>query len=157
MNPNKMRRPEWNKTPYATSKCRDPDKSITDLFRKYKIHEYQFGTCYGPNKRKMFGVWFKFKDKAYRVELESVNADVDPELLFKQVKRAVYFYLKSALEYASVFTPLEQVLFAHLATDGGETLYETIGRITGGTYTNMKALGPATTKPEPPPEIVVLS
>lgn len=47
-----------------------------------------------------------------------------PDALIRQIKRAIYHLLKSTLEFATVFAPVEQVLFPWIETAEGRTLYE---------------------------------
>jgi len=68
---------------------------------------------------------FVLRDKTYRIGLETLDvADVKEHELLLQIKRAVYYFVKSQLEIATVFWTPEEALFAFLELPQGGTLYE---------------------------------
>lgn len=120
-----MYRAEWLKTPYAKSEAKDPDKAIRDVLVKRKVVDIQTTETTGPNGRPAYSVRFRLEGKVYRVGMEVMDAKgVGGDELLKQAKRAVYHLLKSVLEFATVFAPVEQVLFAYLESAAGPTMYE---------------------------------
>lgn len=127
--PRKLTRGEWNKTPYAGSEAKDADGAIQRLLAKYKVKEVMTVSYTGPNGRPAYGIRFVLTGKSYRIALETLDvypSHVAEQDLKTQVKRAIYFFLKSSLEMANVFMPPEQVLFAFLESPnaGGVTMYE---------------------------------
>lgn len=125
--PKQMTRTEWNKTPYAGSDAKDADGAIARLLSKYGVTETMTVQFTGEGGRPGYGIRFALKGKCYRIALEALDAPhVSDDERKVQVKRAVYFFLKSSLEMANVFMPPEQVLFAFLEAPGagGATMYE---------------------------------
>lgn len=121
----KMSRTDWNKTPYAGTDAKDTDGAIARLLAKYGVKETMTVNYVGPNGRPGYGVRFVLKGRCYRIALEVLEAWVGEDELKNQVKRAIFYHLKSALEVANVFMPPEQVLFAFLeAPATGATMYE---------------------------------
>ena len=120
----KLTRAQWLKTPYAKSEARDPDGAIRALLGKYGVRDVQWTEAGGPSGRPACMLRFILKGKTYRVMIESLDAQADAGELLKQVKRAIYFMLKSTLEITGVFCSAEQALFAWLELPGGQTLYE---------------------------------
>jgi hypothetical protein len=144
-----MTQAEWRKTPYATSEAKDPDKSIRDLLDRRGIVDQQFTRTTGPAGRPLYAVMFKLKDTMYRVGLEVLNArGVDQDQLMRQVKRAIFYMLKSAIEYTSVFGSMEQIMFAFIVDPKtNATIYETMAPhlpklTTGGVASLLPALPP---------------
>ncbi len=128
--PKPLSRQEWLKTPYANSDARDPDRSISDLFRKYAVTTFTVFQQPGPSQRPGFGVRFVMGGLCYVIAMETLDVrprrderPVDPVKLLTQVKRAVYYTLKTALETSSVFISSKQLLLPFLES-GGVTLYE---------------------------------
>lgn len=127
MTPKRLTRTEWNKTPYAGSEAKDSDRDIQRLLEKYGVKEMMTVNYTGPSGRPGYGVRFVLKGKCYRLALETLDTflQVTEEERKVQVKRAIYYHLKSALEVANVFMPPEQVLFAFLESPAtGQTMYE---------------------------------
>lgn len=125
MNQKTLSRQEWQKTPYAQSEAKDPDKALRDLLTKRGVQDIQVTETRGPHGRPSYELRFGLKGKVYRIGLETLPvSQAKPDELLKQVKRAVYFLLKSTLEFATVFAPLDQVLFPYLEVDGRTTTYE---------------------------------
>lgn len=123
--PRRLTAAEWAKTPYAKSEARDPDRSILDLLRKYNIEKIQNTLSHGPSGRRSFEIRFQLGDRCYRVGMEVLDVQNVPEdNLLRQVKRAVFHFLKIALEFSTVFCPLDQVLFGFVETSDGHTTYE---------------------------------
>jgi len=123
----KLSASEWRKTPYAQSDARDPDGAVNKLLAKYGVCEIVTALYRGRHDRPAWGVRFVLKGKGYRVSLETLNAEGIPEeKLLSQVKRAVFYMLKSCLEMSGVFMPPEQTLFAFLEPPamGGLTMFE---------------------------------
>lgn len=122
----KLTRTEWNKTPYSGTDAKDTDGAIARLLAKYGVKETMTVNYVGPNGRPGYGVRFVLKGKCYRIALETLDVwHVSEGELKAQVKRAIFYHLKSALEVANVFMPPEQVLFAFLeAPATGATMYE---------------------------------
>lgn len=145
--PKPMSRADWLRTPYAKSSASDPDKAVRDLLVKRGVVDIQHTETTGPNGRRAYSVRFRLHDKIYRVGMEVLHAAAAPDELLKQAKRAVFHLLKSVLEFATVFAPLEQVLFAYLETPAGPTLYEVarpqLGQLQAVNFTQMFALPPA--------------
>src|SRR5688572_12686126 len=98
-----MKRSEWAKTPYAKSMAQDPDAAIQKLLTKYGITETQWTTGSGPNGRPAVMLRFSLKGKGYRMMLETLDAEADRTELLRQIKRALFFYLKSTLEASQLF------------------------------------------------------
>lgn len=120
----RLNKADWRKTPYALSEVSDPDKSVRDLLKRYGVKDVQFTETDGPNGRPSFSVRFRLGDHTYRVGVETLNAEAKPDDLVRQVKRAVYYQLKTLLEFATVFGPVEKVLFSYLEADSGHTMYD---------------------------------
>lgn len=143
-----LHRAAWLRTPYAKSKAKDPDKAVRGLLTKRKIVDIQTTETTGPNGRPLYQLRFRLEGKVYRVGLEVLHANgVTAEELLRQAKRAVYFLLKSVLEFATVFAPVEQVLFAFLETPNGGTLYEAarpqLDKFQAPNFAGILALPPA--------------
>lgn len=118
-------RGEWLKTPYADSSARDPDGDIRAILAKRDVTDIQTTQTTGPNGRPAYVLRFRLGSKVYRIGMETLHAQqVSAEHLLKQAKRAVYHLLKSVLEFATVFAPVEQVLFAFVESAAGPTMYE---------------------------------
>lgn len=126
----KLTRTEWRKTPYAGTEAKDADGALTRLLEKYRVRDIAtIAFSSGAHGRPGWGVRFVLDGKCYRVSLETLHVypgQVSEAELKVQVKRAVFHFLKSALEMATVFMPVEQVLFAFLELPGagGATAYE---------------------------------
>ncbi len=121
----KMTRTEWSKTPYAKSEAKDADGAILTLLTKYKVALTQITHGVGAGGRPCVQVRFKLGERVYAITREALNADVQPDLLLKQVKRALYHRLKVTLEEAVIFPP-EEALFPYLELPaaGGVTIYQ---------------------------------
>lgn len=120
-----MRKFDWLKTPYATSDAKRADAAFNTLFEKYKVDSWQFIQGRGPHGRPAFGVRFIFKGFTFRHGLEALDvAGVEADQLLKQIKRAIYWDVKSRLEMAGVFQPVEEVMFSWLELADGSTPYE---------------------------------
>jgi hypothetical protein len=65
--------------------------------------------------------------RAYRIALETLDADATPEELTVQVKRVTYYYLKSVLEMSNIFISVEEALFAFMELPDGATTFEVAG------------------------------
>ena len=125
---------EWRKTPYAQSNARDPDGAVCKLLEKYGVGEIVTAKYRDQHKhnRLAWGVRFILNGKGYRVSLETLDVpDVPEDKLLAQVKRAVYYLLKSCLEVTGVFMSPEQTLFAFLEPPGmnGLTMFEALASI----------------------------
>ena len=122
----RMSRSEWAKTPYAGSTAQDADGAIQRLLAKYGVRDVMTAQFTGEGGRPGYGIRFVLNGKCYRIALETLDAQAGDEELRVQVKRAIFFFLKSALELANVFVPPEQVLFAflELPAAGNATMYE---------------------------------
>lgn len=145
--PKPMRRADWTNTPYAGSTAKDPDKSIGDLLSKYGVvHKSQTETL-GPNGRALYQLRFILRDRVYRVEREVLHVEgVPPEQLMRQVKRSIYFELKTVLEIAVVWGPMESAMLQFLEVNGTtvyEGMKEGLGRLPKATAATL-ALPPAT-------------
>lgn len=122
-----MTRTEWNKTPYSGTTAKDTIRDIDRLFQRYRITTHQITNAPGPNGRPGFAVQFTVNKKNYLIGLEILPArGVDHELLMGQVKRAVFYQLKTALEACSVFFKPEEVLFPYLVMPAGNTVYRAV-------------------------------
>lgn len=118
-----MSRAAWKKTPYATTRAADPDTSLRKLLGKYQVRDIQT-TETTVNGRHTISLRFRHQDKTYRIALPVLDADAEHEELVRQVKRAIFFYLKAALEAATYFFTPEQALFAFIETANEQTIYE---------------------------------
>ena len=120
-----MEKSAWLKSPYATSEVKDPDRAIEALLGKYGVINIQTTSCNGPNGRSAYQIRFQLKDRVYRIGMEVLDVrGVETRRLVRQVKRAVYHFLKPALEFATIFAPLDQVLFGFVETADGNTTYD---------------------------------
>lgn len=118
-----MKKAEWMRTPYAGTQAQNTEKDFSRLFEKYGIEQYQYSRGV-VNGRPAFQVRFVLNDKPYRFKLETlVVDDVSSEKLVSQLKRVLYFQLKSLLETATVFLTPEELLFSFLELKRG-TVYE---------------------------------
>lgn len=136
-----MKKTEWMKTPYAGTQAQNTEKDFSRLFEKYKIEQYQYsrGVVDG---RPAFQVRFVLNDKPYRFKLETlIVEDVADEKLISQLKRVLFFQLKSLLETATVFMTPEELLFSFLELPKG-TVYELAEKHMGkfGTISNEKGV-----------------
>jgi hypothetical protein len=123
----RLSRTEWAKTPYARSEAKNPDASITSLLAKYGIEDHQFAQGKGANGRRAVLLRFVMNGRAYRIALETLDADATPEELTVQVKRVTYYYLKSVLEMSNIFISVEEALFAFMELPDGATTFEVAG------------------------------
>lgn len=121
---NRMLRSDWNKTPYAGSTAANADTAVTSLLEKYGVKEYQWTRGLGPNGRSAVMLRWNHKGKTYRIMIETLWADAPADDLIRQAYRAMFYYLKSTLEMAGVFFPLDTSLFAFLELPNGSTMYE---------------------------------
>lgn len=118
-----MRKSEWMRTPYAGTQAQNTEKDFSRLFEKYSIEQYQYSRGL-VNGRPAFQVRFVLNDKPYRFKLEALDVDdIADEKLISQLKRVLYFQLKSLLETATVFLTPEELLFSFLELKDG-TVYE---------------------------------
>jgi len=124
ISPQKMPRVRWLATPYAGSKAARTEDSVGTLLEKYMVQEFSWAQGRGQNNRPAVCFRFILKGKAYRILIETLLAYASSDELMTQAKRVIYHYLKSALEMASVFMPLESTLFAFLELPNGETMFE---------------------------------
>lgn len=121
---------QWRDTPYAGSDAKQPDAAITRLLDSYQIDERQWTEHRGPNSRPAMTLSFTTKGKTYRITVETLNApQVEREKLVMQVKRAIYWTLKSLLESANIFGPednegLERLLLPFLVDNTGMTTFD---------------------------------
>jgi len=122
-----MNRTEWNKTPYSSTEAKDTIRDIDRLFTKYGIKQHQIISSNGPHGRPGFAIQFVTRDKTYLIGLETLPVrGVNESSLMAQIKRAVYFQLKVALEACSVFFSPEEILFPFLVLPSGQTFYQTV-------------------------------
>jgi hypothetical protein len=120
-----MNRIAWQNTPYAKSDAKSADAAFNTIFAKYKVESWQFIQGRGPHGRPAFGVRFIFKGFTFRHGLEALDVSgVEPDQLLRQIKRAIYWDIKSKLEMAGVFQPVEEVMFSWLELADGSTPYE---------------------------------
>lgn len=141
-----MKRGEWLKTPYAGSTAERTDEATQRLFARYGIDEYQWTQCRGPNGRPAISIRFRLEDRTYRMGIETLDVEgAQPEELLTQVRRALFYFLKSTLEMQSVFFTADQVLFAFLELPDGPTVYEAAApRLLGLASPDIgRLLGPA--------------
>jgi hypothetical protein len=126
MNPpkRKLRRGEWGRTPYAGSEASRTEDAVANLVAKYNVTCFQWTQGRGPNGRPAIAFRFELNGKTYRVMIETLDAEAKSDELLTQVKRVIYYYLKSALEMATVFVPMEKSLFAFLELPDGTTMFE---------------------------------
>lgn len=118
-----MKKSEWLKTPYANTQAQNTEKDFSRLFEKYGISQYQYSRG-EINSRPAFMVRFVLNDKPYRFKLEALDVpDVPDEKLISQLKRVLYFQLKSLLETSTVFLTPEELLFSFLELPKG-TVFE---------------------------------
>jgi membrane protein implicated in regulation of membrane protease activity len=114
----RLSRSEWSKTPYARSEAKNPDAAIQSLLAKYGIADIQWTQGRGPEGRRAVMLRFVMKEKPYRIMVESLDAEASEDERLIQVKRVIYFYLKSTLEVANNFITPEEALFAFLELPG---------------------------------------
>jgi hypothetical protein len=119
----RLSRSEWSKTPYARSEAKNPDAAIQSLLAKYGIADIQWTQGRGPEGRRAVMLRFVMKEKPYRIMVESLDAEASEDERLIQVKRVIYFYLKSTLEVANNFITPEEALFAFLELPAGQTAY----------------------------------
>ena len=118
-----MRRSDWLKTPYANTQAQNTEKDLSRLFDKYGIEQYQYSRGVIEGKP-AFQVRFVLNERPYRFKLETLDVpDVPDEKLIAQLKRVLYFQLKSLLETSTVFLTPEELFFSFLELKGG-TVYE---------------------------------
>lgn len=118
-----MKKTEWMKTPYAGTQAQNTEKDFSRLFEKYGIEQYQYSRGV-VNGRPAFQVRFVLNDKPYRFKLETLEVEgVADEKLISQLKRVLYFQLKSLFETATVFMTPEELMFSFLELPKG-TVYE---------------------------------
>jgi hypothetical protein len=121
-----MDRSAWLKTPYANTSAKDPDSAITSLLQNYGVKKWATMHDVGPGGLPGFGVRFELQGLWYVVQFESLQVKgVDPKQLLNQVKRVVYYTIKTSLEASSVFISPQKLLFAFLEMNGGN-LYEQV-------------------------------
>lgn len=118
-----MTRSEWLKTPYAGTEAKDPDRAIQQLLDKYGVRDIQWTIGTGPEGRRAAMLRFILDGKGYRLMLETLEADAKEIELLRQVKRAIFYTLKAALESARFFGP-EKTLFAFLELPNGQTMHD---------------------------------
>jgi hypothetical protein len=155
----KMTRSEWARTPYAGSQATRTEDSASGLLSKYGVQVFQWTQGRGQNGRPAIQFRFELKGKTYRVMIETLLADASPDELIVQAKRAIYHYLKSALEMASVFVPMEKTLFAFLELPGGYTCFEAaapyVNQLEGPDFGRlMLPAPPATTITRPMEDVI---
>jgi len=118
-----MRKSDWLKTPYANTQAHNTEKDFSRLFEKYGVEQYQYsrGVVDG---RPAFQVRFVINERPYRFKLKTLEVpDVPDEKLISQLKRVLYFQLKSILETSTIFLTPEELLFSFLELKDG-TVYE---------------------------------
>ena len=116
---------KWRNTPYAESKAGDPDQALTSLLGKYGVMVHQISQMVGPNGRPAIVLRFQLKQSFYRIAYEVLDApEVEIRARIKQVKRAIYWMLKSRLEEAGLFAPLEESMCGWLELPDNKTIYE---------------------------------
>jgi hypothetical protein len=120
----RMQRKAWLKSPYAKSQAQNPDGALYTLLERYGVKSYELGQGEGPGGRRAVRLRVELKGAVYRFLLECLDAEASEEELIRQVKRALFYQLKSVLELASVFFPLEEALFAFRETRDGHTVWE---------------------------------
>lgn len=116
---------QWAATPYAKSDAKNSDADVQRLLGKYGVDEFQWTSAKGPHARKAVILRFNLNGHTYRIAIEVLNAPkVAEEDRLRQVKRAMFWMLKAALEAASVFFSAEEALFAYLELPDGKTVHE---------------------------------
>jgi hypothetical protein len=120
----RLGRTQWLRTPYAGTQAQRTDQSLDRLLGRYHVQQYQWTQAKGPSGRPLIAFRFELENKCYRIAVETLNADAPAADLLLQAKRAIFHMMKSSLEMASVFAPMERVLFAYLETAHGQTVYE---------------------------------
>lgn len=119
-----MERSAWLKTPYANTKARDPDSAIVSLLERYKIAQHSITHDTGTSGRPGFGVRFKFDGLWYVIAFETLEVKgVEARLLLAQVKRIVFYTIKTVLEAGTVFMSTRKLLLPFLEVQG-KNLYE---------------------------------
>lgn len=133
-----MTKSEWRKTPYAGTKAARTRERIEKILERYGIKWHQITRCRGPHARPAVVLRFEDKEKIYRIAVEIVDAEVDEALLIRQAERAIFFLLKSTLEFANIFCPLEKAFFAFLELPDGRTVFDVaepnLDRLTGAEF-----------------------
>lgn len=118
-----MDRRDWQRTPYAMTNAQDPDAAVVKLLGKYAITKFStiHDTIAG---RPGYGVRFQLNGLWYVVAFPTLDVDrVEPAHLLRQIKRLVFYTLKSLLETSSAFIAPEQLLLPFLEIHG-KTLYQ---------------------------------
>lgn len=135
-----MDRRAWLRTPYATTNAQDPDAAVVKLLGKYSIAKFStiHDTIAG---RPGYGVRFQLNGLWYVVAFPTMDVkQVEPYQLLRQIKRLVFYTLKSLLETSSVFMPPEQLLLPFLEVNG-KTLYQQLepklDQLKNGQETNL--------------------
>lgn len=119
-----IKRSEWRKTPYAGTTAKDTHGNITKLINKYGGRNIVFGRIDGQNGRLAAVLRFKMEGKAYRIAIESLDADAEETELIRQAERAVFNVLKSSLELSEVFRSKEKALFMFMELGDNMTVFE---------------------------------
>lgn len=101
-----------------------PDRDIERLLEKYKASDWQWTMGRGPSGHRAVMLRFRLKEKTYRFNIETLDADADERMLVLQSKRAIFWMLKAVIEASTVFFTPEQAMFAFLELPDGVTTYE---------------------------------
>lgn len=118
---------DWERTPYAKSDAKDPDRGLMQLLDKYQIVERQWTEHTGLTGRPACTLAFVINGKTYRITVETLDVTgVEKLQLVKQVKRVIFWTLKPLIENAVVFGPsgLERLLLPFIVDNQGVTVYE---------------------------------
>lgn len=127
-----MDRSAWLKTPYANTSAKDPDSAITALLQKYGVRKFSITHDVGPTNQPGFGVRFCLDDLWYVVAFETLKVTgkhVDPKQTLNQVKRVVFYTLKTVLEASSVFINPQKMLMPFLEVQGGNFYEKVAGHL----------------------------
>lgn len=117
--------PQWSQTPYAKTKAGDPDQALTALLEKYGVTVHQISQVVWSHGRPAIVLRFMLRQSAFRIGLEILDApDVDLKARVKQVKRAIYWMLKTRLEESAVFGTPEELMCGWLELADGRTIFE---------------------------------
>lgn len=130
----RLSRRDWEKTPYAQSEAKDPDRALSMLLEKYKVTERQWTEHKGAHDRPACALSFILGGKTYRITVETLDTyNVDREPLIRQVKRVIFWTLKPLMENAIVFGDdeggnegMQRLLLPFLVDNTGHTVYERI-------------------------------
>lgn len=118
-----MSRTEWRRTPYSGTSARNTEQAIRSLLRKYGVTNFSWSEGVDQGRHAVM-LRFELRRAWYRLVVCILDAAVSVEERLRQAERALFYHLKSALELANVFLPVEEVLFAWREIPGHGTAFQ---------------------------------